>query len=528
MLETDFVKLCDVSEIPEGQMKIFNMHNIEFVVVNQNKKFNAVYNKCPHMGGSLGDGSVDDSGYLTCPLHNWQFDLSTGKGPEGYEDSVPTFELDIRENSIFINQNQLLELGKNKDYLVRFGHNTKQRFERTHDKTIPEMDHIAAKAKWKVKEIEPMGTLKHVPAFDDILFKAAQLYRTPLLEEEKVNLKTVIGKTAKIPLEISMPVYVSHMSFGALSEEAKTALAIGSKKLDTATCSGEGGRNQREYENAGKYIYEISTPKFTRNEEWIKSADAVEIKIGQAAKPGLGGHLLKEKITPEIAKLRGIPTDEDQISPARNTEINSKQDLKDYVLQLKDITNGRPIGIKFAAGHIEGDLEYALYAEPDFITIDGRGGGTGAAPVFVKDNFAMPAVYAVARARKFLDKHQSQVSLVMTGGYRTSGEICKTIAMGADAVAIATSAMIAIGCQQYRTCHTGNCPVGIATQKQNLRDRFSVDDSVARFVNYMSILKMEIDEITRATGKNDVHYLSYDDLITTNIDISAGTGIEHA
>ena len=169
-----------------------------------------------------------------------------------------------------------------------------------------------------------------------------------------------------------------------------------------------------------------------------------------------------------------------------------------------------------------------MYAEPDFITIDGRGGGTGAAPVFVKDNFAMPAVYAVARARKFLDKHQSQISLVMTGGYRTSGEICKSIAMGADAVAIATSAMIAVGCQQYRTCHTGNCPVGIATQKQNLRDRFSVDDSVARFVNYTSILKMEIDEITRATGKNNIHSLGYGDLITTNIDISTGTGIEHA
>ena len=528
MLETNFVRLCNTSDIPENGMKIFNMDNIEFVVVHQNKKYNAVYNKCPHMGGSLGDGSIDDAGYLTCTLHNWQFDLETGKGPEGYEDSVPTFDLEIQGDSITINQNQLLELGKNKDYLVRFDHNTKQRFERTHDTTMSEMDNIAAKAKWKVKQIEPMGTLKHVPMFDDILFKAAQLYKTPLLEDEHVNLKTIIGKTAKVPLEISMPVYVSHMSFGALSEEAKTALAIGSKMMDIATCSGEGGRNQREFENAGKYIYEISTPKFTRNEDWIKSADAVEIKIGQAAKPGLGGHLLKEKITTEIAKLRGIPEDEDQISPARNTDINSKQDLRDYVSQLKDITGGKPIGIKFAAGHVEGDLEYALYAEPDFITIDGRGGGTGAAPVFVKDNFAMPAVYAVARARKFLDKHQSQISLVMTGGYRTSGEICKSIAMGADAVAIATSAMIAVGCQQYRTCHTVNCPVGIATQKQNLRDRFSVDDSVARFVNYTSILKMEIDEITRATGKNNIHSLGYGDLITTNIDISTGTGIEHA
>ncbi|MFQ5439910.1 MAG: glutamate synthase-related protein [Nitrosopumilaceae archaeon] len=528
MLETKFVKLCNTSDIPQNEMKIFNLNNIEFVLVNQNQKFFAIYNKCPHMGGSLGDGSIDESGYLTCPLHNWQFDLETGKGPEGYEDWVPTFKIEIKGNDILIDQNQLLQLAKNKDYLVRYAHNTKQRFERTHDKTLPEMDHIAAKAKWRVKEIEPMGTTKYVPGFDEILFKAAQLHSTPLLEDEELNLKTIIGKTAKKPLEISMPVYVSHMSFGALSEEAKTALAIGSKKMEIATCSGEGGRNQREFDNAGKYIYEVSTPKFSRNEEWIKSANAVEIKIGQAAKPGLGGHLLKEKITPEIAKLRGIPEDEDQISPARNTEINSKQDLKDYVSQLKDMTNGIPIGIKFAAGNVEGDLEFALYAEPDFITIDGRGGGTGAAPVFVKDNFAMPAVYAVARARKLLDKHQSHISLIMTGGYRTSGDICKTIAMGADAVAIATSAMIAIGCQQYRTCHTGNCPVGIATQKQNLRDRFSVEESVDRFVNYMSILKMEIEEITRATGKNNIHKLGFDDLITTSADISMGTGLEHA
>lgn len=527
-MQVQFKKVCKKSDIPKDGMRIFNIDLIEFVIINRDSQFFAVYNKCPHMGGSLGDGSIDEKGYLTCPLHNWQFDLETGKGPEGYKDSVPTFDLDVREDEIYINESQLLELGKNKDYLVRFDNNTKERFERTHDESVPQMDGIAARAKWKIKEISPMGTLKEYPKFDDILFKAAQLYITPILEEERINLVTTIGKTAKNPLEISMPVYISHMSFGALSEEAKVALALGSKKMDIAMCSGEGGRNQREFENSGKYIYEVSTPKFTRNEKWIREADAVEIKIGQAAKPGLGGHLLKDKITPEIAKLRGIPMGKDQISPARNTEINSKQDLKDYVSQLKDITHGKPIGIKFAAGHVEGDLEHALYAEPDFITIDGRGGGTGAAPAFIKDNFAMPAVYAVARARKFLDKKQSQASLVMTGGYRTSGDICKTIAMGADAVAIATSAMIAIGCQQYRTCHTGNCPVGIATQKQNLRDRFSVKESTTRLENYLEITKMEIEEITRAAGKTDIHSLNYDDLITTDINISAGTGIEHA
>lgn len=528
MSMSEFVKVCNVSDIPEGKMKIFSKNMIEFVVIHQDSKFHALYNKCPHMGGSLGDGTIDEKGYITCPLHSWQFNGQTGKGPEGYEDSVPSFETDVVNGTVFINANQLSELAQNRDYLVPFDHDTKERFERTHDTVVPDMDNIVAKAKWKVKEILPMGTLKTYPKFDDILFKAAQLHHFPLLEEDEVNLKTVIGKTAKHPLEIALPVYVSHMSFGALSEEAKTALAMGSKQVDTATCSGEGGRNQREFDNAGKYIYEVSTPKFTRNEEWIKTASAVEIKIGQAAKPGLGGHLLASKITPEIAKLRGIPMGEDQISPARNTEINSKQDMKDYVSKLRDITEGKPIGIKFAAGHVEKDLEFALYAEPDFITIDGRGGGTGAAPVFIKDNFAMPAVYAVARARKYLDEQSSDITLCMTGGYRTSGDICKTLAMGADAVAVATSAMIAIGCQQYRTCHTGNCPVGIATQKQELRDRFKIEESTARFVNYFTVLKMEIEEITKATGRDDVHALNYHDLLTTDINISTGTGIEHA
>jgi glutamate synthase domain-containing protein 2 len=343
MDESEFIKICNVKDIPEGGMKIFNKNMIEFVVVHKDSKYYGLYNKCPHMGGSLGDGTIDGDGYVTCPLHNWQFDCATGKGPEGYEDSVPTIEIGVDGGNVFVNADQLSQLAQNKDYLVRFDHNSKGRFERTHDDVVPEMDNIAAKAKWKVKEVLPMGTLKHYPKFDDILFKAAQLFNTPLLEDEKLNLKTVIGKNAKHPMEISMPVYVSHMSFGALSEEAKTALAIGSKQVDTATCSGEGGRNQKEYEHAGKYIYEVSTTKFSKNETWIKEADAVEIKIGQAAKPGLGGHLLKEKITPEIAKLRGIPQDKDQISPARDTDINSKEDLKAYVTKLRDLTGGKPI-----------------------------------------------------------------------------------------------------------------------------------------------------------------------------------------
>lgn len=157
MSESKFVKVCNVSYIPDGDMRIFNKNMIEFVMVNRNSKFYAMYNKCPHMGGSLGDGTIDDNGYVTCPLHSWQFDTETGKGPEGYEDSVPTFETDVVGENVFINAAQLSELAQNRDYLVRFDHNTKQRFERTHDDVVPDMDGIAARAKWKVKEILPMG-----------------------------------------------------------------------------------------------------------------------------------------------------------------------------------------------------------------------------------------------------------------------------------------------------------------------------------------------------------------------------------
>jgi len=373
-----------------------------------------------------------------------------------------------------------------------------------------------------------MRTKKEVRMFDDILFKAAQLFRFPLLPKEKVNMKTIIGKTAKNPLEISMPIFISHMSFGALSKEAKTALAKGSAKMDTVMCSGEGGSHPDEFKNANKYIYEISAAKFTYNKEWIKRADAVEIKIGQSAKPGLGGHLPKEKITDEIAKLRGISKDEDLISPARYENISSKEDLKNFVIDLRKINGGKPVGIKFAAGHVEKDLEIALHANPDFITIDGRGGGTGAAPTFIKDNFSMPIVYGISRARRYLDKQKSKITLIVTGGFRTSGEIVKAISMGADVVAIATSAMIAIGCEQYRACNTGECPVGIATQKQNLRNRFNVEESTNRLVNYLETLNHELVEITQAIGKNDIHKLNYDDIFTTSKEISDYTDVEHA
>ena len=349
----------------------------------------------------------------------------------------------------------------------------------------------------------------------------------PLFDDEEVSLRTVIGKNAKKPMILETPVFVSHMSFGALSKEAKTALAIGTHNVKTAICSGEGGILPEEFENSYKYIFEYVPNKYSVNDENLKKVSAIEIKIGQGTKPGMGGHLPAEKVTEEIAKIRGKNVHEDVISPSKFEEIKNKEDLKKLVSELRTKSEGRPIGIKIAAGHIEEDLEFACFAKPDFITIDGRGGATGASPKIIKDTTTIPTIYALHRARKYLDEHNENISLIITGGLRTSGDFAKAIAMGADAIAIATAAMIAIGCQQYRSCNSGKCPVGIGTQDPELRKRFHIEESSKRLENYFNVVDDELKTFARITGNDDIHKLSNYDIVTTNNDISKYTNIRH-
>ena len=375
--------------------------------------------------------------------------------------------------------------------------------------------------------ISAMGTKLPVVSWNDILILGGQLNKMPLFDDEEVSLRTVIGKNAKKPMVLESPVLVSHMSFGALSKEAKTALAIGTSRVKTAICSGEGGILPEEFENSYQYIFEYVPNKYSVNDENLKKVSAIEIKIGQGTKPGMGGHLPGEKVTEEIAKIRGKNVHEDVISPSKFEEIKTREDLKDLVSELRTKSEGRPIGIKIAAGHIEEDLDFACYAKPDFITIDGRGGATGASPKIIKDTTTVPTIYALYRARKYLDEHNEDISLIITGGLRTSGDFAKAIAMGADAVAIATAAMIAIGCQQYRSCNSGKCPVGIGTQDPELRKRIHIEESSKRLENYFNVVNDELRTFARITGNYDIHSLSNYDIVTTNNDISKYTNIKH-
>jgi glutamate synthase domain-containing protein 2/rubredoxin len=376
--------------------------------------------------------------------------------------------------------------------------------------------------------IEPMRTRRPVVGWDEILVMGAQLAVLPRNEDEPVSTRTVIGPEAERPLEISTPVFVSHMSFGALSREAKIALAKGSAMAETAMCSGEGGIVPESLEAAHRYIFEYVPNRYSVNEENLRAVDAVEIKIGQSAKPGMGGHLPAHKVTDEIAAVRGFPPGKDVISPARFEDIATADQLREKVEWLRETSGGKPIGIKVAAGHIEADLEIALQGNPDFVTIDGRPGATGAASKAVKDATAVPTIFALARARRYLDSMMAEgVSLIATGGFRTSSDVAKALAMGADAVALASAALIAIGCQQYRICDSGRCPVGITTQDPELRARFDIGRSAERLANFFTATTRELADFARLTGNENIHKLSIADLRTTSSEIARYTDIAH-
>jgi len=390
------------------------------------------------------------------------------------------------------------------------------------------MDDIHRMAETGSSIIEPMRTGKPVISWDQILIKGAQLARIPRDKDSPVNTSTVIGPKAKHPLLLGTPIFITHMSFGAISREAKMALAKGSAAVKTAMCSGEGGLLEESFQAAYGYIFEYVPNQYSVTQENLRKVDAIEIKFGQSTKPGMGGHQPGSKVTEEIARIRGFQPGEDIIGPSNFPDIQNREDLKKKVDQLRDESGGKPIGIKIAAGNIEADMEQIVHARPDFITVDGRPGATGASPKFIKEATSVPTLFALYRAGKFLqEKGVKDMSLIITGGLRVSSDFAKALALGADAVAIGTAALMAVGCQQYRSCNTGKCPVGITTQDPELRSRLDVELSAERVANFLRVSTEELEEFARLTGNDDVHKLDIADLCTTNSEISDHTDIEH-
>jgi glutamate synthase domain-containing protein 2 len=360
-------------------------------------------------------------------------------------------------------------------------------------------------------------------SFDDLVFTPSQFIRPIDYFREEIITETVIGKTSKHPLKLKMPIMISAMSFGALSKEAKIALAKASSLVGTSTNTGEGGMLPEERQNANILIAQYSTGRFGVNEAYLKSADAIEIKIGQGAKPNQGGLLPADKVTEEIAKIRNVPMGKDVHSPPYHPDIKNIDDLKNKVKWLREITEGKPIIIKLAATDVETDVKLAMKAEPDVIAIDGMEGGTGAAPRIMLDDFGIPTLAALVKARKAMEK--SKQELIISGGLNKGADVAKALGLGADAVYMATPCLIAMGCIYCKLCYRGKCPFGITTQDPNLRAKLSIEEASKRVANFLNACNEEVKMVAAAFGKKNIHELSREGLRSLSLTISQITGI---
>ena len=377
--------------------------------------------------------------------------------------------------------------------------------------------------------VTSMGVSREeLPSWDDIQFVTAQLARRPQLDDVRVETEVVIGPNAERPLVLDIPIFVSDMSFGALSEEAKVALAKGAELAGTGICSGEGGLLPEENEANSRSFYELASGKFGWSLEQVKKVQAFHFKLGQGAKTGTGGHLPGSKVSGKIAEVRGLPEGEPAISPSTFVDFENEDDFRRFCDEVREASGGIPIGVKLSAQHVEDDLDAALRVGVDYIILDGRGGGTGAAPVLFRDHISVPTIPALARARRHLDaRGRGDVTLVITGGLRTHTDFAKALALGADAIAVSNSAMQAIGCLGMRACASNNCPVGIATQKPHLRARLPVNDAARRLSRFFEASTMLMSVLARACGHVRLEQFCIDDLTTFDREMTHLTGIAY-
>lgn len=364
-------------------------------------------------------------------------------------------------------------------------------------------------------------------SWDDLVFVPAQLNKKPIdYFREEISSKTIIGKNSKKPIEINTPIVIGAMSFGAISKEAKIALAKASTLAGTIENTGEGGMLPEEREFSKYLIFQYSTGRFGITEEILKKADAIEIKIGQGAKPGQGGLLSAEKVTDEIAEVRKIEKGKDIHSPAYHLDVKNIEDLRKKVEWLREITGGVPIIIKLAAGDAEKDVKLAVKANPDIIAIDGMEGGTGAAPEVMLDEVGIPALAALVKTREVLTKIGAKQELWIGGGLNKGGDFAKALALGAEAVFCATPLLIAMGCIQCGLCYQGKCPKGIATQEPELRKNLNVEEASRNVAAYIRNCTEEIKMIAGACGENNIHNLNREHLRAMNAEISKITNVK--
>ncbi|MET0014182.1 MAG: glutamate synthase-related protein [Sedimenticola sp.] len=529
------LRIATFSELKDRQPVHAEVNGLDLVVTRFDDRVSVLYGRCLHRGALMADGHVSGEDII-CGLHGWDYRLDSGVSAYNNSEALHKFTATIEDDGVWVDEKEI------SDYLEEHP----QPFARdqylglyadTHpEDTEPFTRHIRELSRNGLKRIghhgftAAMGVDRNsLPKWEDIQFLPAQLWKKPLLDEAPVVTETIIGPGAERPLRLALPLFVSDMSFGALSREAKIALARGAEMAETGICSGEGGMLPDEQASNSRYFYELASARFGFGWDKVAMAQAFHFKGGQGAKTGTGGHLPGEKVKGEIAEVRGLQSGEAAISPATFPDLNSADDFAALANEVRAKTGGIPIGFKIAASHVEKDIDFALEAGADYIILDGRGGGTGAAPTVLRDNINLPTIPALARARRHLDvSGADDVSLIITGGLRIAEDFAKAMMLGADAVAVSNSALQAIGCLGMRACQTNYCPVGIATQKESLRRRQVIDKSAQQLCNFFEATNELMKVIARACGHDDFRKFSTDDLVTFNRDIHHLTGIAYA
>ncbi len=510
------------------------VEHVDLVVIRFDEQVSVLYGRCLHRGALLADGRIDGSN-LICGLHNWDYRFDTGVSEYNNDERLQKFSVWIEDGMVVVDAHEIAAWARANPQPYR-RNDYQGAYQDPHGtKDEPFVGHIRQLAAKGVPEgshgpAEAMGVPRgQLPTWDDLQFLTAQLWKLPRLDGESVGTELVIGPNAKKPLRLDLPILVSDMSFGALSAEAKIALARGAELAGTGICSGEGGMLPAEQEENSRYFYELASGRFGFSFEKLSRVQAFHFKGGQGAKTGTGGHLPGEKVTAQIARVRGLEPGQPAISPARFPDWTSTGQYRDFAAEVRERTGGIPVGFKLSAQHVERDIDAALEVGVDYIILDGRGGGTGAAPLIFRDHISVPTMPAVARARRHLDRSDAHdVTLIATGGLRTPADFAKAMALGANGVAIANAAIQAIGCIGMRACHTNNCPVGIATQREHLRARLVVDEAARRLDRFLNASVHLMQALARACGHAHLQEFDSDDLTTWKRDVAYLTGVTYA
>jgi len=400
-------------------------------------------------------------------------------------------------------------------------------------------------------EIRGWGAKRQVPSFDDLSFITASMSRYPLEGyRERCETKTVLGsRFATKPLELDIPITIAGMSFGSLSAAAKDSLGRAATAVGTSTTTGDGGMTEEERRASKLLVYQCLPSRYGFNPGHLRMADAIEVVVGQGAKPGGGGMLLGQKVSERVAGMRTLPAGVDQRSACRHPDWTGPDDLTIKIRELREATNWeKPIYVKFGATRVFNDVKLAIAAGADVVVVDGMQGGTGATQDVFIEHTGIPTLPAVRLAADAIREMgmTGTVQLIVSGGIRTGADIAKALALGADAVSLGVASLIALGCNSayYESdgehidvtadytalgtapgfcheCQSGACPVGVTTQDPELSKRLDPEVGARRLTNYLKALTMELTTLARACGKNDVHHLEPEDLVALTIEAAA-------